>query len=163
MVNFKKIQNDIFKAWFKSMTSNKGVDFDIHFKFGRMGDNVWVVTDSIAMYAIPNTLFAFDYDKMLYNHTELEVDKILRCDEADLFPIEYKCEKVTADNKRVTIFTNGVSEVSTEITIDSRLLEYIDIKECTFKGKGAKHPIYAYDSISGEMVAMILPIWGARY
>ena len=159
-IDYKKVQNDLLKAWFKSEVDGKG-GFNIAFHFSKYDGNVWVIDHGIAVYAIPEWAFSLDYDKLLCGSNEFKIEGLLKNNTADLFRVEYKCEKTLNDGRHCTIFTNGVSEVSTEHCINNDLLAYIK-GDVYYKTSGERAPLFVFDSDTDKVVAMVMPIYGVN-
>ena len=60
--------------------------------------------------------------------------------------------KVLEDKRTLRVFTNGKEN----IYLDERLIKNFDLKNSTFKGKGARSIVYIYED--EVMVGFLLPV-----
>ena len=116
-------------------------------------DNKVIIGDDIRLYIIPNEECAIDL-------TNIAGVRILQQSILKNFVNDDKCTKLELTNDirelhdKITarIFTNGKEN----IYLDERLIKNFDLKNATFKGKGAKSIVYIYEN--EVMVGICCPI-----
>ena len=120
--------------------------------YGTVDDRVIIGNDT-RLYVIPKEQCAIDLTnvacvQVLQESTLKNFVNGVECTE-----IELTNNVMVLDEKRtLRVFTNGKEN----IYLDDRLMKNFDLKNSTFKSKGAKSIVYIYED--GVMVGFLLPV-----
>lgn len=120
--------------------------------YGTLGNKV-IIGNSIRLYVIPKEDCAIDL-------TNIAGVRVLQESILKTFVNDNECTKIELTNgirlldSKITtrIFTNGKEN----IYLDERLIKNFDLKNATFKGKGAMSVVYIYENEA--MVGICCPI-----
>ena len=116
-------------------------------------DNKVIIGNYNRLYVIPKKDCAIDL-------TNVSCVQVLQETTLKVFLHDYECEELTLTNDirvlddKITLraLTNGKEN----IYLNERLIKNFDLKNSTFKGKGARSIVYIYED--EVMVGLVLPI-----
>lgn len=120
--------------------------------YGTLEDKV-IIGNNARLYVIPKKDCAIDLT--IVAHVQVLPESTLKnfVNDNEYTEIELTNDiRVLDDKKTVRVFTNGKEN----IYLDERLLKNFDLKNSTFKGKGAKNIVYIYED--DVMVGFLLPV-----
>ena len=117
-------------------------------------DNKVIIGNDIRLYVIPKEECAIDL-------TNVCCVQVLQESTLKAFANDVECDnltltndiKVLDDKRTLRVFTNGKEN----IYLDERLIKNFDLKNSTFKGKGARSVVYIYED--EVMVGFLLPVY----
>ena len=120
--------------------------------YGTLEDKVIIGNDA-RLYVIPKKECGIDL-------TNVACVQVLQESTLKNFVNDYECTELTLtndirvldDKKTLRVFTNGKEN----IYLDERLIKNFDLKNSTFKGKGARSIVYIYED--EVMVGFLLPV-----
>ena len=116
-------------------------------------DNKVIIGNDARLYVIPKEECAIDL-------TNVACVQVLQESTLKTFANDFDCDNLTLtndirvldDKRTLRVFTNGKEN----IYLDERLIKNFDLKNSTFKGKGAKSIVYIYED--EVMVGFLLPV-----
>ena len=116
-------------------------------------ENKVIVGNEARLYVIPKEECAIDL-------TNIACVQVLQQSTLKTFVNDVECDnltltndiKVLEDKRTLRMFTNGKEN----IYLDERLIKNFDLKNSTFKGKGARSIVYIYED--EVMVGFLLPV-----
>ena len=121
--------------------------------YGELLDNV-IIGNGNRLYIIPKKECGVDLTNIDSNNVKIMQESSLKN-----FMNDNLCENVTltddkkvVDKKTLRVFTNGKEN----IYVDEYLIKNFDLKNSTFKGKGARSIVYIYED--EIMVGFLLPV-----
>ena len=120
--------------------------------YGTLDDKV-IIGNEARLYFIPKEECGIDL-------TNVACVQVLQESTLKAFTNDVECDnltltndiKVLEDKRTLRVFTNGKEN----IYLDERLIKNFDLKNSTFKGKGARSIVYIYED--EVMVGFLLPV-----
>ena len=120
--------------------------------YGTLEDKV-IIGNDVRLYVIPKEECGIDL-------TNVACVQVLQESTLKAFANDVECDnltltndiKVLEDKRTLRVFTNGKEN----IYLDERLIKNLDLKNSTFKGKGARSIVYIYED--EVMVGFLLPV-----
>ena len=120
--------------------------------YGTLDDKV-IIGNEARLYVIPKEECGIDL-------TNVTCVQVLQESTLKAFENDVECDnltltnniKVLEDKRTLRVFTNGKEN----IYLDERLIKNFDLKNSTFKGKGARSVVYIYEY--EVMVGLVLPV-----
>ena len=121
--------------------------------YGTLEDKV-IIGNKVRLYVIPKEECGIDLTNVACVH-------VLQESTLKAFANDVECDnltltndiKVLEDKRTLRVFTNGKEN----IYLDERLIKNFDLKNSTFKGKGARSVVYIYED--EVMVGFLLPVY----
>ena len=122
--------------------------------YGELLDNV-IIGNGNRLYIIPKKECGIDLTRIDSNNVKIMQESTLKnfVNDNECTEIELTNDiRMLDDKKTLRVFTNGKEN----IYLDERLIKNFDLKNSTFKGKGARSIVYIYED--EIMVGLVLPI-----
>ena len=143
-MNIINAQVEVLKEALKGKRKHKVV-------YGTLDDKV-IIGNNTRLYAIPKKECAIDL-------TNIACVQVLQESTLKNFVNDNECTEIELtndirkldDKRTLRVFTNGKEN----IYLDERLIKNFDLKNSTFKGKGARSIVYIYED--EVMVGLVLP------
>ena len=124
--------------------------------YGTLDDKV-IIGNEARLYVIPKEECGIDLTNVACVQVLLESTLKTFVNDVECTEIELTSDiRVLEDKRTLRVFTNGKEN----IYLDERLMKNFDLKNSTFKGKGARSIVYIYEY--EVMVGFLLPVGNVK-
>lgn len=141
-MNYKNIQNQLFKFAFKSNKKPREFMFDI------TEDDIIICKDGIQLIIIPKCYFILDINMIFTDNDRLHTEKFFQNKP------RYSAEYIGIWEGESGILNHFRIENGDDLYIQRALMQDIDIKNCTFASNGRYAPLYIYEEYKLKMIIM---------